>query len=208
MRQPKAANQHRSTGQRVGYIRVSTMEQNTQRQLEDIQLDRVFTDHASGKDTNRPQLQVALAHLREGDTFIVHSMDRLSRNLSDLLEVVDTLTAKGIIVEFHKPSRLVFDGRDDKMARMMMQMLGAVAEFERAMIKERQREGIEAAKKRGVYKGRKPSLTADRITALKKRVKAGENRSALAREFRISRETLYKYASTKTRSGARRTVAS
>ena len=180
-------------GQRIGYVRVSSVDQNTERQLDAVQLDRTFTDKASGKDTNRPQLQAALAHLRDGDVLVVHSMDRLARSLPDLRKIVKELTAKGVAVEFVKES-LTFTGEDSPMAKLLLNMLGAVAEFERDLIKERQREGIAIAKKKGVYKGRKPKLTSERVTELRARVEAGEKRAALAREFGISRETLYSYA--------------
>ena len=140
---------------RVGYVRVSSVDQNTVRQLEGIRLDRVFTDKASGKDTKRPQLEALLEFVREGDLVVCHSMDRLARNLDDLRRLVMGLTKRGIRVEFVKES-LTFTGEDSPMATLLLSMLGAVSEFERALIKERQREGIEIAKKKGVYKGRKP----------------------------------------------------
>ena len=183
----------RRHSKRVGYVRVSTLDQNTERQLDGQELDKVFTDKASGKDTKRPQLQAALDYLREGDSLIVHSMDRLARNLDDLRRIVLGLTSKGVMVEFVK-ERLTFTGEDSAMSQLLLSVMGAFAEFERSLIRERQREGIGLAKKAGVYKGRKPSLTADRATELRKRVQAGEKKAALAREFGISRETLYQYA--------------
>jgi DNA invertase Pin-like site-specific DNA recombinase len=179
-------------GQRVGYIRVSSVDQNTERQLDGIQLDRTFTDKCSGKDVLRPQLNAMLAFVREGDTVVVHSMCRLARNLDDLRKLVLTLTKRGIAVQFVKES-LTFSGEDSPMAMLLLSMLGAVAEFERSQIKERQREGIAIAKAKGVYKGRKPSLTADQADDLRKRSAAGEPKASLAREFAISRETLYAY---------------
>ena len=103
------------------------------------------------------------------------------------------LTSKRVLVEFVK-ERLSFTGEDSAMSQLLLSVMGAFAEFERSLIRERQREGIGLAKKAGVYKGRKPSLTADRATELRKRVQAGEKKAALAREFGISRETLYQYA--------------
>jgi DNA invertase Pin-like site-specific DNA recombinase len=182
----------RRGGKRVGYIRVSTLDQNTERQLEGIELDKRFTDKASGKDVHRPQLKAALDYLRDGDVLVVHSMDRLARNLVDLRTVVDGLTGRGVHVEFVKES-LRFTGEDTSVSRLMLSVMGAVAEFERAMLKERQREGIAIAKKRGLYKGRKPSLTPERVQQLRARITAGEKKAALAREFGISRETLYQY---------------
>lgn len=179
-------------GQRVGYIRVSSFEQNPERQLDQVKLDRTFTDKASGKDTKRPELEALLAFVREGDTVVVHSMDRLARNLVDLRQLVETLTMKGVKVMFLKEG-LTFTGEDSPMSNLMLSMMGAVAEFERAMLLERQREGIAKAKARGVYRGRKPSLTRDQVAQLRQRVESGEQKAALAREFEISRETVYAY---------------
>lgn len=179
-------------GQRIGYVRVSTYDQNAERQLEGVDLDRVFTDTASGKDTDRPQLHSLLAYAREGDTIVVHSMDRLARNVDDLRRLVQQQTRRGVRVQFMKEN-LLFTGEDSPMANLMLTVLGAVAQFERDLIKERQREGIALARQRGVYRGRKRALSPDRIGELCARVDAGEKKSALAREFGISRETLYQY---------------
>lgn len=180
------------TGQQVGYIRVSTVLQNTARQLDSVALDKVFEDRASGKNTDRPQLAACLSHLREGDTLNVHSMDRLCRNLDDLRRIVKELTGRGVVVKFHKES-LTFTGESSPMSNLLLSMLGAVAEFERSIILERQREGIAIAKGEGKYRGRKPSLTAERIQELQKRAAAGERKAVLAREFGVSRETVYTY---------------
>jgi DNA invertase Pin-like site-specific DNA recombinase len=135
-------------------------------------------------------LQAALEYLREGDLLVVHSMDRLARNLDDLRRIVFDLTKRGVQVQFVKEN-LIFTGEDSPMSNLLLSLLGAVAEFERSMIRERQREGIELAKKKGVYKGRKPALTAAQVAEIRKRVKAGEKKAALAAEYRISRQTLY-----------------
>lgn len=179
-------------GQRVGYIRVSSFDQNPERQLEHVSVDRVFTDTVSGKDTRRPELENLLAFVREGDTMVVHSMDRLARNLDDLRRLVQKLTKRGVRIEFIKEN-LTFTGEDSPMANLMLSVMGAFAEFERALIRERQREGIALAKQRGVYRGRKKSLSPEQVSALKQRVAAGERKAGLAREFGISRETLYQY---------------
>lgn len=182
-----------SKGKRIGYVRVSSIDQNTERQLEGVTLDKTFTDKASGKDTERPQLQAALSYVREGDTLIVHSIDRLARNAGDLLHLVENLTGKGVTVEFVK-ERLTFRAQsDDPMATLMLTMLGGFAQFERALIRERQREGIAIAKEKGKYKGRKAALTPEQATVLKQRVAAGEPKATVARDFGISRETLYQY---------------
>ena len=183
----------RRGGKRIGYVRVSSVDQNELRQLDGVQLDKKFTDKASGKDTKRPQLQTALEYLRDGDVLVVHSMDRLARNLDDLRRIVTELTGRGVVVEFVK-EQLTFTSEDNAMSKLLLSVMGAFAEFERALIKERQREGIALAKQKGVYKGRKPSLNPEQVKTLRARVKAGETRAALAREFRISRETVYQYA--------------
>jgi len=180
------------SGQRVGYVRASTVEQKTDRQLEGVELDRVFEDHVSGKDTNRPALQSLLEFVREGDLVLIHSMDRLARNLDDLRRLVRGMTDRKVQVRFVKEN-LLFTGDDSPMANLLLSLLGAVAEFERALIRERQREGIAVARGKGVYKGRTPALTADQQATLKARAGAGEARAALAREFGVGRSTLYKY---------------
>jgi len=179
-------------GQRIGYIRVSALDQNPDRQLEGIQVSKVFIDKASGKDTQRPQLEALLSYVREGDTLVVHSMDRLARNLDDLRRMVQQLTGRGVRVEFVKES-LAFTGEDSPMANLLLSVMGAFAEFERALIRERQREGISLAKQRGVYRGRKKALSDSRLEELRRRVEAREPKAALAREFGISRATLYEY---------------
>jgi len=127
-------------GQRIGYVRVSSLDQNPDRQLEQIPVDRTFTDKASGKDVARPQLDALLRFAREGDTVVVHSMDRLARNLDDLRRLVKHLTGRGIRVAFVKEG-LTFTGEDAPMATLLLSVMGAFAEFERALIRERQREG-------------------------------------------------------------------
>lgn len=182
-------------GQRIGYIRVSSFDQNPERQLEHVEVDRMFTDKASGKDTRRPQLDTLLSFVREGDTVIVHSMDRLARNLDDLRRLVQKLTQRGVRIEFVKEN-LAFAGEDSPMANLMLSVMGAFAEFERALIRERQREGIALAKQRGAYRGRKKALSSEQVAELRQRASAGEQKSKLAREFGISRETLYQYLRT------------
>ncbi len=179
-------------GQRIGYQRVSTIDQNTDRQLDGVELDKVFTDKASGKDVNRPELARAIEYLRDGDTLVVHSMDRLARNLEDLRRVVRELTGNGVRVEFVKES-LTFRGEDSPMNTLLLSMLGAVAEFERSMILERQREGIAIAKAAGRYKGRKAALTDQKAQELQARLAGGESVTSLARDFGISRQTVYNY---------------
>ncbi|GAA4650848.1 recombinase family protein [Kistimonas scapharcae] len=177
-------------GQHVGYIRVSSLDQNTERQLDGATLDISFEDHCSGKDTKRPQLQACLNHLRSGDMLHVHSIDRLARNLKDLQTLVEDLTVRGVTIQFHKEN-LTFTGSENPMQRLMLQMMGAFAEFERSMIRERQREGIAAAKKRGKKMGASPKLSKHQVATVKKRIKAGESKKALAEEYGVSRQTIY-----------------
>jgi len=180
--------------QTVGYRRVSSVLQNTERQLDGVELDKVFEDKLSGKDTNRPKLQEMLGYVREGDMVMVHSMDRLARNLADLQQIVEQLTDKGVSVTFIK-NNLTFTGDDDPMKKLMLQVMGAVAEFERSIIKERQKEGVQIAKAKGAYKGRKQEMTEERIAEIKQRIANGEPKARIAKEMKISRDTLYRYAS-------------
>jgi DNA invertase Pin-like site-specific DNA recombinase len=133
-----------------------------------------------------------VAYAREGDTIVIHSMDRLARNVDDLRRLVQEQTRRGIRVQFIKEN-LLFTGEESPMANLMLTVLGAVAQFERDLIKERQREGIALAKQRGVYRGRSRKLSPDRVTELRLRAVSGEKKARLAREFGISRETLYQY---------------
>ena len=188
-------------GQRVGYVRVSTLDQNEKRQLDGLVLDRVFTDRASGRDTARPQLTELLGFARDGDTVVVHSMDRLARNLDDLRALVQALTRKGVRVEFVK-EHLLFTGEDSPMANLMLSVMGAFAEFERTLIKERQREGIALAQQRGAYRGRKKTLTPERAAEMIQRSVAGVSKSVLAHDYGISRETVYQYLRQATLSSA------
>jgi len=182
-------------GHRIGYIRVSSFDQNPERQLEQVEVSKVFTDKASGKDTERPALDELLAFVREGDTVVVHSMDRLARNLDDLRRLVQQLTKRGVRIEFVKEC-LTFTGEDSPMANLLLSVMGAFAEFERALIRERQREGIALAKQRGAYRGRKKALSTEQVAELQSRASAGEQKAKLAREYGISRETLYQYLKT------------
>ena len=180
------------TGKRIGYIRVSSLDQNYERQLEGVKLDKCFTDQASGRDTNRPELVAMLNYVRDGDIIIVHSMDRLARNLDDLRKLVKQLTSQKIKIEFIKES-LTFTGEDAPMSKLLLSVMGAFAEFERSLIRERQREGVAIAKKKGLYKGRRPVLSQEQALDIKQRVDNGEQKTVIAKDFGISRETLYQY---------------
>jgi DNA invertase Pin-like site-specific DNA recombinase len=182
-------------GQTIGYKRVSTLDQTTARQLDGIELDRVFEDRLSGKDMNRPRLAAMVKHVREGDTVIVHSLDRLGRNLGDLRKLVTDLTNRGVKVQFLKEN-LIFTGEDSPMSNLLLNMMGAFAEFERALIRERQREGIAIAKKAGAFKGRKPKFDADRLVEIRKRAAAGESKANLAAAYGVTRMTIYNACAT------------
>lgn len=188
-----------SSGKLIGYVRVSSVEQNDARQLDGMVLDKTFADKASGKDTNRPQLSAMLDFVREGDHLYVHSMDRLSRSLRDLQDVVQRLTAKGISVSFVKehltfePPTSGVDAHKTAYSTLMLQLLGAVSQFERALILERQREGIALAKKQKKYKGRTPALDKAAVAKLKQMVTDGKSKVEIARELGISRASVYVY---------------
>jgi DNA invertase Pin-like site-specific DNA recombinase len=183
-------------GLKIGYLRVSSLDQNTARQLDGIPLDRSFTDHASGKDTKRPELAALLSFIREGDTLIVHSMDRLARNVDDLRAIVRDLTRRGVKVQFMREA-LTFTGDDSPMSNLLLSVLGAVAQFDRDLIRERQREGIELAKRRGAYKGGRYKFTQEQAAAVAARVAAGESPTELAREFNVHRQTIYRATATR-----------
>ncbi len=176
------------------YIRVSTIEQNTERQLKDIACDRIYEEKISGKDTNRPQLQAMLSNIRSGDIINIHEMSRLARNTRDLLNLVEEITSKGATVVFHKEN-LTFKGNEkqDPYQKMMMTMLGAVAELERNLILERQREGIALAKLHNKYKGGQPKLTAEQVTELTTLYKQGMPIARISKQFKITRPTVYSY---------------
>jgi len=177
-------------GQHVGYKRVSSNEQSTDRQLVGVEFDRVFEDKLSGTTTNRPQLKACLAHLRQGDALHVHSIDRLARNMVDLLQIVNDLTSGGVTVHFAKEA-LTFSGGDSPIDKLMLQMISAFSEFEVSMIKSRQREGIAVAKAKGVRFGAKPKLTSEQVLAIRTRAGQGEPKAALAIEYGVSRQTVY-----------------
>src|SRR5260370_6116426 len=198
-RTPRPARTRKpSKGQQVGYLRVSSLDQNEVRQLEGLALDQKFTDKASSKDAKRPQLEAMLSLVREGDTVFCHSMDRLGRNLDDLRRIVLGLTERGVHIVFVKEN-LTFTGEDSPMSNLLLSVMGAFARFERELIRERQREGIAIARREGKYRGRKPSLTPARAAELRRRVEDGDSKAALAREFGISRDTLYRYVPIKKR---------
>ena len=184
---------------KVGYKRVSTIVQNDSRQLAELELERIFVDHASGKNTSeRPQLQAMIEFIRDGDEVYVHSMDRLARNLKDLLGLVEQIRNKGASLHFLKENLLIeSQAQQSPMTTLMLSMMGAFAEFERSLILERQREGIALAKQKGLYKGRKP-VSKEKLEQAKDLLKQGQKVSAVARQTGLSRASLYKYLKPKT----------
>lgn len=182
---------------RIGYVRVSSLDQNPDRQIEDLkaqQAEKIFMDKVSGKNTDRPELQRMLSFIREGDTLIVHSLDRLARNLADLLTMVQDLTCRGISVIFLN-ERLSFEAGADASptSKLMLSMIGAFAEFERSMIRRRQAEGIALAKERGVYKGRPRSISDETLETVNALVEQGVPLATAAKKVGISRSTVYRY---------------
>lgn len=179
-------------GKKIGYIRVSSIDQNIDRQLENLRLDKVYIDHCSGKNIDRPELQELLKYVRDGDQVFVHSMDRLARNLNDLRNIVSTLNEKQVSLKFIKEN-LEFNGAETAMANLMFNVMGSFAEFERSLIKERQAEGIALAKKRNAFKGRKPVLNQEQIAWVLQQIEIGTHKSKIAKKLNISRGCLYKY---------------
>lgn len=181
-------------GQIVGYARVSTADQNLERQtdqLASVGAQRIFTDTITGFTRDRPGLGAATNYLRAGDTLTVVSMDRLARSLRDLHTLVDELTTSGVRVQFLQEGQTYSDDPSPS-GRLLLSMLGAVAEFERSIIRERQADGIARAKARGVYKGRAP-VPAEKIDQARELISRGMPKARAARELGISRSTLYKH---------------
>lgn len=186
----------------VGYIRVSSTDQNTDRQLDGVALDRIFTDKMTGATKDRPQLKAMLDYVRYGDTVVVHSLDRLARNFDDLLIVINQLTKKGVTFKSLLENITINGTNTSPIDTLILHIFGAIAQFNRSLIREAQREGIAKAKKRGVYKGRKSVLTDENIAQIealiKERNSSVENYKKLtntdiAKKVGISKSTLYRY---------------
>ena len=178
----------------IGYVRVSTHDQNIARQLDGVHLDKVFEEHASGRNTERPALKACLEYVRDGDVLHVHSIDRLARNRRALLSIVTELQKQKVTLKFHKENMTFAGGSDtgqtDAFQELQLHILAAVAQF------ERQREGIAIAKRTGKYKkvGRKPVLSEEQINEVRVKLASGEKVTPLAREYRVSRQTVYSWA--------------
>ena len=177
----------------MAYIRVSSVEQNPERQVVAIgHVDETFTDRISGKSrADRPALEAMLRHVRRGDTVRISSMDRLARSVVDLAQIIQELNRREITVEF-TTERLTFaPGASDPLATFQLHMLGAVAQLERSLIKERQREGIDLARAKGVYQGRARKLTPEQVIAARDKATAGIPKAKIARDLNCSRRVLY-----------------
>ena len=175
----------------IAYVRVSTAEQNEDRQIEALKkhnIDKWFTEKVSGKDRNRPELQRMMEFVREGDTVYVHDFSRLARNTKDLLDIVENLNSRGVALVSNKENL----DSSTPTGKLMLTMIGAIAEFERQNLLERQREGIEIAKRKGVYKGRKEVEIDDFGKYYDAYMRREYTKTQLAEELKISRPTLDK----------------
>jgi DNA invertase Pin-like site-specific DNA recombinase len=184
-------------GKKIAYIRVSSEGQNTSRQdqqIEELHVDKVFSEKVSGKNIqDRPQFQMMLEYAREDDIIYCADLSRWGRSLIDIKTTVTSLTSKGVTVVFLKEN-LTFSGNDDPMSNLLLGILSSLSEWERAVIKSRQMEGVKIAQERGIYKercGRKPKLSEEQIEEVKRRVEAGEKRADVALAYGVSRQTVY-----------------
>jgi DNA invertase Pin-like site-specific DNA recombinase len=186
----------------VGYVRVSTVGQNTDRQLVDVEVDRIFTEKASGKSIGtRPVLKECMSYVREGDVLCVHSMDRLARNTEELLAIVRELTCKGVTVRFIKEN-LTFSGSDaDPFKTLMLNMLASFGQFERELINERRREGVAAARSKGKKFGAPPKLTAELASKIDALLRDGKGKRETARLVGLGEATIYRYLASKASAG-------
>lgn len=176
---------------KVGYIRVSTLEQNLDRQLADVEVDKLFEDKISGKIKERPGLDALLEYIREGDELYVHSMDRLSRSLKDLLSLIERFVANDIKIHFMKENLTIAD-KANAFTMMQIQIMGAFAQWEHAIRAERQAEGIAIAKSKGVYKRQKINLNDDQMRSIMSDLERGVTKTAITEIYGMSRTTLRK----------------
>lgn len=183
-----------NNGQRLAYIRVSTAEQNIDRQLHGIEFDEKFVDKCTGSNTDRASLAALKVHCRKGDSVHVHSIDRLARNLADLLGLITFFTEKGVSVEFYKEG-LVFTGEDNPFQKLQLQIIGSCAEFERSMINARIREGIQARKDKGLSVGRKSVVDDDMRMRIVEADKNGMTKTEISKQEGIGRATVYRVLS-------------
>ncbi len=181
------------SGKRIGYKRVSTDEQNPDSQLIGIELDKIFIDIQTGySTTNRQQLKNLQDYVRDDDIVFVECMDRLGRNGYDLDDLVEFLLHKGVQIHFVREG-IVLGKKNDPMSKLAYDMMKSFIHFFSQLQKERQRIGIEKAKREGKYKGRQRSMTPYQIELLKKEMLTRKTKTEIASHFGISRETLYRY---------------
>lgn len=178
------------TGKTIGYIRVSSIDQNIDRQKQDLIVDKLFIDKCSGKTIDRPELKAMLDYIRDEDMITVHSLDRLARNLDDLKKIIKFVIDKKASITFLKEN-LSFSGDDSPISQLLLSVMGAFAEFERSLIRERQLEGIAIAKAKGLYKGRSPILSKEQIQLIKNDISLKIPKTEIAKKMKISRATLY-----------------
>lgn len=184
---------------KIGYRRVSSADQKLDRQLEGLGITIFYDDIASGKDTNRPKLNEMIDNLRPGEHIYIHSMDRLARNLKDLIMLLEKILLKNVTIHFVTEGRQYSNASDDPMDMLMLQMIGIFAEFERKMIKKRQEEGIALAKKRGAYTGRLSAMTQEELDYIYHLKDLGVSDSKIAKRMGMSRSKIFNYTSSKSR---------
>lgn len=185
---------NKGTGQLIGYARVSTGDQEARLQLDALTVagcSRIFTDLASGKNIDRPELAAALDYLRPGDTLCVWKLDRFARSLIDLVATVDALTARGIGFKVLTGALASIDPNTPD-GRLMLQVVGAMAEFERSLIRDRTRAGLEAAKAQGRVGGRPKAMTPDMLAAAQRRRAAGESYGEIAKALGVGKGTVHR----------------
>lgn len=180
---------------KFGYCRVSTQEQHLDRQLKEMKVDRLYCDKKSGKNTDRPELQAMLMNIRPDDEIEVLSLDRLSRSLKDVINLIEEINSKGATIHFIKEGFTFTPDKKDPFQKLMLSMLGAINEFYRTNQLEIQRAGIQCAKEKGKYKKpRKKKLGTEQIQEIKDLLNQKVySISAIARKYNISRVSLYKY---------------
>jgi DNA invertase Pin-like site-specific DNA recombinase len=199
------------TGKRLGYVRTSTTDQNVARQLDGVPLDKTFTEQLSGKNRERPQLKLCIEFAREGDTLFVHSLDRLGRNVRDLMDIVEELTTKGVTVQFMHPNLSFTGDGDSPINKLLFLLLAGFAEMERNLINERIKEGVAVAKRcevcgktrdehssqshqfKNKYLGRVPAIRQSngKLETFQKLRAEGLSISEIARQLEVSRQTVY-----------------
>ena len=173
---------------KVGYRRVSDITQSLERQ-DLVGCERIFEEKLSGASADRPALQDMIAFVRSGDEVVVHSIDRLARNLMDLQSIIQELNNKGVTIHFISESLSFSDDGGNAFQTLQLQMLGAFAQFERTMIRKRQAEGIAKAKAKGVYAQRKRTVNPDKVKQL---FDDGLSKAAIAKQLNISRMSVYR----------------